>query len=351
MATKVTIQDIANELQLSRNTVSKAINNTGVLADATREKILRKAAEMGYKQFAYLPLFQEGAAKTAGLSILPSDKREIAMLTTQFLSSSHFSSMMLDRFQSEIDHLHSGMTIHRISPIELKEKKLPSSLDIQRTAGIICFEVFDYDYAQMLCDLDVPLLFVDTPVMDMRPPLKADRLYMENRIEIQNAVAHMVQRGKKRISFAGDKNHCQSFFERYMAYKDAMEYFGLTEGLSTCAMPSGQQNYPVSLYETIRRFKTMPDAFVFANDFVAMDLVKALNELGYSVPDDIWVCGFDDSQEASYFSPHLTSIHIHEQIMGYTAANLLMTRIEEPSLNYRTVYTETNLILRESTGD
>jgi LacI family transcriptional regulator len=351
MATKVTIQDIASELQLSRNTVSKAINNTGVLADATREKILRKAAEMGYKQFAYLPLFQEGAAKTAGLSILPSDKREIAMLTTQFLSSSHFSSMMLDRFQSEIDHLHSGMTIHRISPIELKEKKLPSSLDIQRTAGIICFEVFDYDYAQMLCDLDVPLLFVDTPVMDMRPPLKADRLYMENRIEIQNAVAHMVQRGKKRISFAGDKNHCQSFFERYMAYKDAMEYFGLTEGLSTCAMPSGQQNYPVSLYETIRRFKTMPDAFVCANDFVAMDLVKALNELGYSVPDDIWVCGFDDSQEASYFSPHLTSIHIHEQIMGYTAANLLMTRIEEPSLNYRTVYTETNLVLRESTGD
>ena len=351
MATKVTIQDIASELQLSRNTVSKAINNTGVLADATREKILRKAAEMGYKQFAYLPLFQEDTAKAAEHSILPSDKREIAMLTTQFLSSSHFSSMMLDRFQSEIEHLHSCTTIHRISPIELKEKKLPSSLNIERTAGIICIEVFDYDYAQMLCDLDVPLLFVDTPVMDMRPPLKADRLYMENRIEVQNAVAHMVQRGKKRISFAGDKNHCQSFFERYMAYKDAVEYFGLTEGLNTCAMPSGQQNYPVSLYETIRRFKTMPDAFVCANDFVAMDLVKALNELGYSVPDDIWVCGFDDSQEASYFAPRLTSIHIHGQIMGYTAANLLMTRIEEPSLNYRTVYTETNLILRESTGD
>ena len=351
MATKVTIQDIANELQLSRNTVSKAINNTGVLADATREKILRKAAEMGYKQFAYLPLFQEDTAKAAEHSILPSDKREIAMLTTQFLSSSHFSSMMLDRFQSEIDHLHSCTTIHRISPIELKEKKLPSSLNTERTAGIICIEVFDYDYAQMLCDLDVPLLFVDSPVMNMRPPLKADRLYMENRIEVQNAVAHMVQRGKKRISFAGDKNHCQSFFERYMAYKDAVEYFGLTEGLSTCAMPSGQQNYPVSLYETIRRFKTMPDAFVCANDFVAMDLVKALDELGYSVPDDIWVCGFDDSQEASYFAPRLTSIHIHEQIMGYTAANLLMTRIEEPSLNYRTVYTETNLILRESTGD
>ena len=42
-------------------------------------------------------------------------------------------------------------------------------------------------------------------------------------------------------------------------------------------------------------------------------------------------------------TPRLTSIHIHGQIMGFTAADLLMTRIKEPSLNYRTVYTETNL--------
>ena len=124
-----------NSIQGQNNSVQ---NNNGQENNVhTREKILRKAAEMGYKQFAYLPLFLEDAAKTAESSILPSDKREIAMLTTQFLSNSHFSSMMLDRFQAEIDHLHSGMTIHRISPIELKEKKLPSSLNIQRTQGLL----------------------------------------------------------------------------------------------------------------------------------------------------------------------------------------------------------------------
>ena len=47
MAAKVTIQDIADALGLSRNTVSKAINNTGILADATRDRVLKKAAEMG----------------------------------------------------------------------------------------------------------------------------------------------------------------------------------------------------------------------------------------------------------------------------------------------------------------
>ena len=54
MAGRITIQDIADALGLSRNTVSKAINNTGVLAEATREKVLKKAVEMGYKQFSYI---------------------------------------------------------------------------------------------------------------------------------------------------------------------------------------------------------------------------------------------------------------------------------------------------------
>ena len=54
MSKRVTIQDIADALGLSRNTVSKAINNTGVLSDSTREKVLQKTVEMGYKQFTYM---------------------------------------------------------------------------------------------------------------------------------------------------------------------------------------------------------------------------------------------------------------------------------------------------------
>ena len=54
MAGKVTMQDIADALKLSRNTVSKAVNDTGGLSDATREKVLKKAIELGYKQFSYV---------------------------------------------------------------------------------------------------------------------------------------------------------------------------------------------------------------------------------------------------------------------------------------------------------
>ncbi len=60
---KVTIQDIADELGISRNTVSKAINNSDGLAEATRERILQKATEMGYKQFSYEKIFCSDAVR------------------------------------------------------------------------------------------------------------------------------------------------------------------------------------------------------------------------------------------------------------------------------------------------
>ena len=76
MAGRVTIQDIADALGVSRNTVSKAINNTGILADATRDRILKKAVEMGYKQFSYVKFAnlgnstrRPGTTPQAGLTI------------------------------------------------------------------------------------------------------------------------------------------------------------------------------------------------------------------------------------------------------------------------------------------
>jgi LacI family transcriptional regulator len=82
---------------------------------------------------------------------------------------------------------------------------------------------------------------------------------------------------------------------------------------------------------------------------VALDALQALRDLGYDVPTDVWLSGFDDSGESRTCMPALTTVHIHTQIMAYMAVELLRTRIIEPSLDYRQVYTETNLRYRDST--
>ena len=69
------------------------------------------------------------------------------------------------------------------------------------------------------------------------------------------------------------------------------------------------------------------------------------------IPEDIKILGFDDAPEARIISPNLSTVHIHSQILGFSATQLLLSRINEPDMNFRTMHCETNLVLRASTGD
>lgn len=113
----------------------------------------------------------------------------------------------------------------------------------------------------------------------------------------------------------------------------------------------GYNLYREYIMEEIQKRKELPDVFICANDFIAVDVMSVFKQLGIRVPQDVYLCGFDDSPESHVTSPTLTTIHIHSQIMGFSAVHLLMSRIKEPSLNFRRIYTETSLIYRESTGD
>ena len=67
------------------------------------------------------------------------------------------------------------------------------------------------------------------------------------------------------------------------------------------------------------------------------------------MPEDVRVMGFDDAPESRISHPAMSTVHIHTQIMAFTAVSLLLSRIKEPSLDYRVVHTETQLIYRDST--
>ena len=345
MKKKVTIQDIADELGVSRNTVSKAINNGAGLADATRERILQKAVEMGYKQFSYFRTIS-GISASFDFPREAGGGREIALLSGEFLNHSHFASLMLDSFQQEISELGYTMNTHRIREEHLKSRILPATFRPERAAAILCIEVFDHVYASMICGLGLPTLFVDGPATFCGGSLPSDQLYMENTSEIAKFVGEMLRRGKRKIGFIGNHCHCQSFFERYAAFRLAMLMNGAPVDEAHCV----NSNSRAEIQERIQNMGTLPDVFLCANDFIALDVLQALRDIGKSVPGDVWLCGFDDSPESRIISPPLTTIHIHTQIMAFSAVQLLLSRIKEPNLDYRTITTQTDLIWRESKG-
>ena len=346
---KATIQDIANALGISRNTVSKALNNAEGIADSTKEKILQKAVEMDYKTFSYVRSLGQGAGTEPDrndLSDAPSYHGQIALLTSLFLGQSHFSFPMLDKFQNELAQLGYTLNTHRVTKDDLRLMRLPATFIPEHYTGIICFEMFDQAYGEMLCALDIPILFVDGPCKKNGFSLPADQLYMNNTDCVVRFVNSMLSNGCRRIGWVGDYLHCQSFYERYTAFRTAMMLAGVPVNEKYVIRTIGLENTAAGLAPLTE----YPEIFVCANDFIAMDVMQVLSAKGLVVPRDIMICGFDDSPESSIVFPGLTTIHIHTQVMAYEAAHLLISRIREPSLDYRTIYTETDLVVRESTN-
>lgn len=346
MNNKVRIQDIADALGISRNTVSKAINNTEGIADDTREKILQKAIEMGYKQFSYV----KNIAELATSSVLessgakPGYKGEIALFTTIFINPSHFASLLLDRFQRELVQLGYTLNTHRVDQENIKNKTLPITFIRERVKAIICFEMFDWTYDEMICGLGLPTLFVDGPCRKFGKSLPSDQLYMDNTTGISTLVMDMLRAGKKRIGFIGNYEHCESFFERFMAFQGTM----MLENVPVNKEWIIKENHKEQMLEPFLNLKELPDLFICANDFVAVDAMQILREMGKKIPQDVMFAGFDDSVDSRLIDPQLTTVHIHSQIMAYSATQLLISRIEEPTLDFRSVYTETELIYRAS---
>jgi len=348
MKKKTTIQDIADALGISRNTVSKAINNTEGIADATRDKILQKAVEMGYKQFSYVRTLSDSAAFSTSLAERPDTpvyRGEIALLTTIFLAQSHFASLMLDKFQREMAQMGYALNMHRVTEEDMEACRLPVTLFPERCSGMICFEVFNQAYADMLCTQDIPILFVDGPARIMGNAIAADQLYMDNKTEITRFINEMLKRGYTRIGWIGNFLHCQSFYERYTAYRTAMAIKEIPVDKRFIIVNNNQSE----MEQILGSMTEFPDVFICANDFAALDAMRFLEQAGKRVPEDVMLLGFDDSPESRSIIPRLSTIHIHTQIMAFSAVHLLISRMHDPSLDFRTIYTETDLIWRKST--
>jgi LacI family transcriptional regulator len=348
MGNRVTVQDIADELGLSRNTVSKALNNTEGIAEDTRQRVLDKAVELGYKQFAYAKSVVEAHILEPPTSIPDGQPREISLLTRAQWDGRHFAALMLDSFKREITQMGYTFASYYVSDRRAEALELPRDFDLSRTCAIMCIEMFDYTYDEMVCGLGKPVLFVDCPARLSGNVLPADLLLMDNYTALQSIVSTMLAQGINKVGFIGDCLHCESFLERYVAVESAIHLAGHTF----------DRNYYIGYNELdkIRAGLTkmhdehdMPELFVCANDFVAVNVLSSLRDLRLRVPDDVMIIGFDDAPGARTCMPPLTTVHIHTQIMAYSAAQLIVSRLKEPDLDFRQVSTQTDLIIRAST--
>ena len=331
---RITMQDIAQACGLSRNTVSKVFNDRGAVPEETRRLVLDKARQLGYTQ-------------------LPAESgqgRSIALLTQHKLLSHNFGAFFITSFTDQISRAGYTLKMYEISRAEIREKRLPPHLDLEETAGILGIELFDRPYLESVCALGKPTVFVDGYPHAAESPINCDFVSMENLASETALVGRMIRSGAKKIGFVGDKNHCNSFYERWVGCCSALREAGLPirEDLSILAEDGEYYGDPAWLLRQLEALPEIPDGFACANDYLALHLMTALKKLGLSIPGDVMVAGFDGSMEASVVTPALATARIPSAEIGRLAASVLAQRIRQPDFPYHWTYVKTTPIWGES---
>jgi LacI family transcriptional regulator len=338
---KVTIQDIADALGISRNTASKALNGTEGLPEETRNKVIKKAIELKYKQFSLMETE----------SVLPKSSRNIALLTENLPNTSHFGSTLISGLEKRISAEGYNLSIHIIREIEQKSLSLPNNFDVSNVDGIICIELFNLEYSNLITSLEIPTIFIDCSAHVCYPEFRADVLLMENEHSTYQLTKKLIEGGYKTLGFIGDYNHCRSFNERWVGFNRALTEAGIPLDLGQCVLDEDNLFFssPGWADERLNDIAELPSAFVCANDYIAVSFMKSLKNLNHSIPGDIVVCGFDNGPESLIIEPHLTTVHIYSNEMGVKAAEILLSRITHPEQPYQVSHIYTKPIIRDST--
>ena len=336
---RVTMQDIADECGLSRNTVSKVFNNRGSVPEVTRKRILLKAKELGYFQ---LPSDEPSSSVQSG---------HIAILTQEKSLSHNFGTFFITSFTDQICRSGYTVKIYEVSAGEIARLELPPHLDLNDVSGFLCIELFNMDYLNMICSLSKPTVIVDGCARASRSLISCDYVSMENIASESALVDRLISSGAESIGFVGDAEHCNSFHERWIGFCLSVCEAGLTLDRDICILDDDGPCYSdIDWYvDKLSSMPAIPDAFACANDFIAIHLMTALKKMGLSIPHDIMVTGFDGSLEATLVEPTLTTVQIPSAEIGRLAASVLSERIQTPDASFRSTIIKTTPLWHNST--
>lgn len=344
---KCTIKNIAEALNLSRNTVAKALKGSPEVSQKTKDLVLKKATELGYKGMTPLP-------EDTNTADAPQNNGSILFLTKTYAPDSEFWTTVLKGIESILSAAHYRLMISIMSDSNLKQLKFPDALSDPSVKGIIIVEICDEEVCKALLKYNLPVITVDLPKRHSEVLEKIDIITMENKKNIYRIVERLINKGAERFSFIGDlysPNVGRGFQERYNALCECLQEHHLQLDKKCCLLSETPDDFRNSqlIVQKIQGMASLPDVFICGNDWTAIQLIYALQFLGYQIPKDVSVVGFDNIPASERITPALTTISTPQKYLGIAAARQMLERIQFPNSPHAYMQYETELIIRDST--
>lgn len=308
-----TMRDIAREAGVSISTVSHVVNGTRHVNEDTAQQVRRAMDRIGYVNDEIARSLRTGTTKSVGLAMSAISNPyfgDVVLAVEQALSAHGFSLLLADT--------HDDPT---------QEMRAVSDLLRHRPEGVLLAPSSDpVAVVARLRERQVPFVSVDRILPGV------DSVGVYNVEPTRQLVSHLLELGHRRIAMVAGRQGITTSEERIEGYRRALLEVGV--GMEETMVVRGDSDEDITAAEVTRLLglpdDKVPTALLVGNNRMTIGAMRALRQLGVSVPNDLALVAFDDFEWADLFHPRLTTLAQPTEAIGRTAVELLRRRQANP---------------------
>ncbi len=331
---KVTMQDIADNLNLSKSVVSRALSDKYGVNEKTRAMVYSEAKRLGY---------------------LNTTKRVHTYNTILFfaprssLEDSSYGANVISGVEKELNRRGKRMELILLDKEMDSQQILAISDNVQ---GALILSSAPTQLFVHLSNSNLPIVLIDS----MAQINKFDQVRANNYQGMYMGTEYILSKGHRQLVYVGDIRYSCSFLQRYHGCHDCIKHYNLYNPNDTAVcrfVLSSSENQDTSTFNEddfiqILDKGYLPTAILCANDYTALHIYDLLYKKGLHIPDDISVLGFDDVEKCKWITPPLTSIHVPMAQLGQRAVERLIAKLDNPQAPREEIQLFLQLIERDS---
>ena len=333
----ITAKELAKLTNLSAAAVSMALRNKPGVSEETRKMVHDVAVQHGYDFSRVLKSQLQQPYRNITFVLY---KRQGAVV-----GDTPFFSALTDGIESacaESDFRLHILSVHRDDDVQKKV----AELNYSDCVGVVLLgtEMQPEDF-RPFSNLSIPMVLLDVYF----DSVEYDCILINNSQGAVLATNHLISRTKKQLGYLRSSYHIENFDERADGFYKAVRKHGMSVSKSIVhrLTPSIEGAY-ADMTELLKRGEELAACYFADNDLIAIGAMKAFQNKGIRIPDDISIVGFDDLPMAAYLEPSLTTIHVPKKYIGEMAVKRLIELMNHTNRTPVKIEVSTNLVKRRS---
>jgi LacI family transcriptional regulator len=310
---KVTIHDLARELNIAASTVSRALNNSVRISEVTRKAVTKAAKDLGYQPHRIAAALRNGKSNIIGVIIPTADRNFFGAIVRgieEIAMKANYQVMICQTYEDPIK--------------EAAAVEVLLNSEVDGILATLSKRTLNFNHFYKAKSKAIPVILFDRSNDD----LELSSVVIDDFLGGYKATEHLIQQGCHRIAHFTNFQKINIYKERLRGYRSALETYGL-EYKDELVVESDMQLIDGRLsMEKLLTLSDVPDAIFSSSDLAAMGALQVLKEHKIKVPEQVAIVGFSNEPFTMFSDPPLSSVDQHCTRMGNTASEIFLEEVK-----------------------